>query len=138
MLAHLTACGRLAGGYRPLDPQSQPEERMGKCASPKNVRLELRCSADELSRWKQDAFVRGLSLSAFVRVCLDRGPALSRIARVDPELLRQIAAIGNNLNQIARRANSSFTGDWKQAEREMLAIRLALEKLLDAAGEVKC
>ena len=42
--------------------------------------------------------------------CLDTRPARSlRLPSIDPVLLRQLAGMGNNLNQIARKING---GQW--------------------------
>ena len=56
---------------------------------------------------------------------------LARPIRADPELLRQLAAIGNNLNQLARQVNSA---GWELIDRvELLAalqeIRFELDRL---------
>lgn len=49
---------------------------------------------------------------------------------VDPELLRQLAGIGNNMNQIGRKVNA---GEWGPSERiEILAALAAIERELAA------
>lgn len=47
------------------------------------------------------------SLAAWIReVCLgEKQPKRNQVREVDPQLLRQLAGIGNNLNQIARLLN---------------------------------
>ena len=49
--------------------------------------------------------------------------------KVDPQLVRQVAAIGNNLNQIARRINQ---GDKFDVIPHLAAIEYQLEQLLNA------
>ena len=44
-------------------------------------------------------------------------PRAKTVPKIDPALLRQLAAIGNNVNQIARVLNSK---DWKPVERIQL------------------
>lgn len=44
-------------------------------------------------------------------------PRANTVPKIDPALLRQLAAIGNNINQIARVLNSK---DWKPVERIQL------------------
>ena len=56
---------------------------------------------------------------------------------VDPVLLRQIAGIGNNLNQIARRVNG---GQWSPQDKvsvmaALMAIDAGLERVRHAARE---
>src|SRR5690606_23229804 len=63
--------------------------------------LKMHSTRDEPARWMRET-------------CLNPGQVdlvkgLKGPAPVDPDLLRQLASIGNNLNQIARRVN---TGDW--------------------------
>lgn len=97
----------------------------------KSSRLFVRCHADELAKWKEYADQHNLPLSSYVRSCLNKGPKMSHIVRVDPVFVRQLAAIGNNLNQIARRVNISLTvKDRFIIEQILEAIRHDLEHLL--------
>ena len=52
----------------------------------------------------------------------DRSPA-------DPDLLRELAAIGNNLNQIARRVNSARHPDRLRIGADLAAIERGLSRL---------
>ena len=45
-----------------------------------------------------------MSVSALIRMSVLEGPP-AKIQRADPELKRQMAKIGNNINQIARLGN---------------------------------
>lgn len=51
------------------------------------------------------------------------------IKTVDPKLIREISAIGNNLNQISRRVNSREIFDVRMS---LVSIEKKLERLLDA------
>lgn len=70
--------------------------------------LRVRASTDEISHWRSLAEAAGMPLSDLVRLSLGRvrpwspGDAAAAAART-----AQIARIGNNLNQIARRVNGS-------------------------------
>ena len=47
--------------------------------------------------------------------CLDAPvPIVNQVARIDPALLRQLAGIGNNINQIARAIHLS---QWKDIDQ---------------------
>ena len=48
---------------------------------------------------------------------------------VDPQLIREISAIGNNLNQISRRVNSREIFD---VQMSLVSIEKKLKRLLDA------
>src|SRR5271165_6432272 len=78
---------------------------------------------------------QGATLSAYVReLCLCRSAAVVAATPRNPEakeLLKELNAAGNNLNQIARALNT--TGDLRHEEqlREALAIhRLAIAKVI--------
>ncbi|MCL2123060.1 MAG: MobC family plasmid mobilization relaxosome protein [Desulfovibrionaceae bacterium] len=103
------------------------------------ARFELRCSPDELAAWRRTARGHGLTLAAYIRVCLNRGAMLSRTAKVDPALVRQAAAIGNNLNQIAYWCNArKAKQDIRLVEEGIRHAREALERLLRAGGQQVC
>ena len=67
-----------------------------------HARLLERCEGKQLAVWMR-------------RVCLGEPVARSgRLPTLAPPLLRQLAAIGNNLNQTARKVNS---GQWSSGDR---------------------
>ncbi len=81
----------------------------------------------------------GKQLAAWMRqTCLDTRPARSsRLPSIDPVLLRQLAGMGNNLNQIARKING---GQWSGADRvqvvaALMAIDAGLERLRHTVRE---
>ena len=105
----------------------------------KSSRLYVRCHADEIAKWKNRAIQHDLSLSSYARLCLNKGSAVSRIVRADPVLVRQLVAIGNNLNQIARRVNISLTQkDRFLLEQILDSIRRDLENILLNLEGKKC
>lgn len=72
--------------------------------------LTMKVDADEKQRWTQIAKDRGVSLSELIRTFLNGEPTPKKkrpkqVIEVDPDLLFELNAIGNNLNQIARRVN---------------------------------
>lgn len=81
----------------------------------------------------------GRQLAAWMReTCLDtRRARSSRLPSIDPVLLRQLAGMGNNLNQIARKING---GQWSGADRvhvvaALMAIDAGLERLRHTVQE---
>jgi hypothetical protein len=84
--------------------------------------LHMHCTRGELAAWMRDT-------------CLNPGQTdlvedLKGPSKVDPELLRQLAGIGNNLNQIARRVN---TAEWGAADRvQVIAALAGIERELAA------
>lgn len=69
------------------------------------------------------------------RVCLGEPVARSgKLPTLAPPLLRQLAAIGNNLNQTARKVNS---GQWSSCDRvQVVAALMAIERELRSLRQV--
>ena len=86
-----------------------------------HARLLERCEGKQLAVWMR-------------RVCL--GEPVARSGKL-PTLLRQLAAIGNNLNQTARKVNSGqwSSGDRVQVVAALMAIGDELRRLRLAVRE---
>lgn len=87
--------------------------------------IKVRVTDDEYAALKQRSAKP--RLAEWMReTCLDtsgqRKPRSQPRSSADPALLRQLAGIGNNLNQIARRVNS---GQWGPLERVHVMTALA-------------
>lgn len=99
--------------------------------------LKVRTTAEERTAWQAKAEAAGLSLSALIRSAVD-GSRLRKRERVsvDPALLRQLALIGNNLNQLARWANRdrgrvealAVIARLIEIDRELAALRASVER----------
>ena len=83
---------------------------------PKTTTASLRLDPATLAKWRKGASDEGQTLSDWLRSKVDAdqqthiSPARSRRERdprhlADPALMRQLAALGSNLNQIARAVN---------------------------------
>lgn len=109
-------------------------------AKKKSIWLKLRATEEERGRWQGIAENSGVTLSELMRSSLDgsrlrkrRGPP-----KVAPELLRELARIGNNLNQLAHAANrrqplesAALLIRLIEIDRELSAIRAAHERPAD-------
>lgn len=100
-------------------------------------RIELRVSAEEKIHWQAIAASRGVSLSELIRATLSgqRLRVRRSAPRVDPDLVRELARIGNNLNQLARAANRrspvetvSLLVRLIEIDRELAVLRVAHER----------
>jgi hypothetical protein len=71
--------------------------------------LHVRCTGAERDLWRAKARAARIPLSQYLRDILHDAPTAKRRSppSVDAKLLQQIAAAGNNLNQIARGVNQS-------------------------------
>lgn len=104
---------------------------MAKRQNIHQARFELRCSVEELATWRCASAKHGVSLARYIRSCLNRGPVLAKHPQADPALLRQIAAIGNNVNQIAFWCNAHKSKqEVRLVEEGIQAIRDELAALL--------
>ena len=97
----------------------------------KNKLITMKVTDAEKKTWQSLAKSHHLSLSELIRQKLNntKPKKLHRVKTVAPELLREINAIGNNLNQISRRINEEQKFD---VVLELSAIEEKLEKILNA------
>ncbi|WP_373947359.1 plasmid mobilization relaxosome protein MobC [Paracoccus marcusii] len=105
------------------------------------MRIEIRTTPEEKRRWQEIAENKGVSLSELVRSALGGQRLRKRREppKVDPDLLRELARMGNNLNQLARAANRRQTVPAAallvrliEIDRELSALRAAHERPADA------
>ena len=105
------------------------------------MRIEIRTTPEEKRRWQEIAENKGVSLSELVRSALGGQRLRKRREppRVDPDLLRELARMGNNLNQLARAANrrqpvpaAALLVQLIEIDRELSALRAAHERPADA------
>ena len=100
-------------------------------------RIELRVTPEEKTHWQAIAASRGVSLSELIRATLSgqRLRVRRSAPRIDPNLMRELARIGNNLNQLARAANRrspvetvSLLVKLIEIDRELAVLRAAHER----------
>ena len=92
--------------------------------------LRVRASAGEIDHWRALASAAGVPLSDLVRLSLGRvRPWSPGDAAAAAERTAQIARIGNNLNQIARRVNGSAHPQRVQILSELASIEERLAAL---------
>ncbi len=93
--------------------------------------LTMKVDEDEKLKWKEMARSHGISLAELIRISLNgQKPKRTKpVPKADPELIRQISAIGNNLNQVSRRVNERERFD---VISHLLSIEQQLQELLDA------
>lgn len=95
----------------------------------------MRCTETEFLDFKERADQCGLSMSAFGRQMMLNGKVVvnDNPDPVDPALMFQLQAIGNNLNQIARIAN--MTGDVREdLERVLKKITELADRMIEKLG----
>ena len=97
------------------------------------MKIEIRCSEDERTKWRTKAEAAGMSLSELVRQALSRVREwTAKDKRIEREKILQLARIGNNLNQIAKWANThKAAADAVQVCAHLVAIEEALRGIKD-------
>lgn len=109
--------------------------------STKNAQLKIRLTRDEYAGFKLMAEKQGKTLANLAREKLNleavnRTPLSSKSQRsytkADPQLIREIARIGNNLNQLARKANQSGMSDLEDFIITLINIERSLKRVLHA------
>ena len=116
---------------------SAPALSGGRLADKRSKMLTMWVTEDEHRRLLERC--DGKQLAAWMRqTCLDEKPARAgKLPSISPALLRQLAGMGNNLNQIARQVNAGGgTGhDRVQVVAALMAIDAGLERLRHAVLE---
>lgn len=103
-----------ANTKQPKQPKAPPAPGMA-------ARLAFRLPEEVAQSWRDQAKASGSNLSDWVRSKVDAAqvtgiaspnstPKRRSYTPIDPDLLRQVAMIGNNLNQIARAVNAKDAG----------------------------
>jgi len=106
------------------------------------IPLPVRLPASTVARMREQAAAGGCSLSDVLRSHLTlaeakplgkprprrREPKLGAISGADPVLLRSLAGIGNNLNQIARAVNAGAVSGTPIESVQILAVLMAMER----------
>ena len=93
------------------------------------ARIEIRASEADRAQWVGKAKAAGLTLSALIRQALNDAPMPRRRRRVavDPALVRELARVGNNLNQLAR---------WANRDRQAVEARAVIARLIEIDREI--
>ena len=116
-------------------PENGPAERL-------TAQIRFSVTPAHRARLLAEAQAQGVRLSTWIREQLPASsagsaakPRAAKRPATSPELVRQVARIGNNLNQLARAGNRGFSSaDFWPVMRELGAIRDALAALAPSRG----
>ena len=105
--------------------------RPPKSASEKlKERLTVKMAAADYYALRGKARAAGLTWAEYARTALSR--SVQRLTAEQMTLLRQLAGMANNLNQLARKANSA---GYVQAAAECTALIEKIDTLIDQINE---
>ena len=101
------------------------------------VRASVRVSAAEFAAWKAKAAAAGVPLSDLLRQAMARTRTwTAAAAEAERDRTRQVARIGNNLNQIARWANThADKADAVEVIAHLVAIEREIAQMARFGGE---
>lgn len=101
----------------------------------RDINVTSRVSATEFAEWRAKAEAAGVPLAELVRRAMARTRTwTARATGVERERTRQVARVGNSLNQIARWAN---THKGAAESVEVLARLVAIERALVALARIE-
>ena len=107
--------------------------RPPKSASEKlKERLTVKMAAADYYALRGKARAAGLTWAEYARTALSRSVVRQRLTAEQMTLLRQLAGMANNLNQLARKANSA---GYVQAAAERTALIEKIDTLIDQINE---
>ena len=125
-------CGARPRGLPPPNPRAD-----ALMADRRTGQIHLRVSPAEVAEWRAKAEAAGVPLSDLLRQAMARTRTWTvAAAEAKRERTRQIARIGNNLNQIARWANSQAAAiDAVEIIANLVYISQTLDKLARVGRE---
>lgn len=113
---------RLLGGKSPKTPSYFKEESVIRKRS---ISILLRLNEAEHRHLKEQVAISGFPMEVYLRALIAGEKMRPRPPNEYAEIRRQLAAIGNNINQIARKANAGFAT--KEDVRELKFLMRTIE-----------
>ena len=110
------------------------------CGRPRKeewVKLKYRLPAvkvntEEYFAVKEKAKATGVTLTEFIRQCVLSGGVIARVTPEQMSLIRDLAGMGNNVNQLARQANAAgYRSDAKRFSTLGIEIMNIIDKFKD-------
>ena len=106
-------------------------------ASRRTGQIHLRASPAEIADWRAKAAAAGVPVSDLLRQAMARTRTWTAAAAdIERERTRQVARIGNNLNQLARWANANASAvEAVEVIAHLVAFERELRKLARIGGD---
>lgn len=89
--------------------------------------INLKLTEEDFRTVKEKAAVLGMKATQYAREMTLKGSVKSRFSLEDYALMRNLSGMGNNLNQIAKKANQA---GFKRAESEAVTLMGKIKELL--------
>jgi len=90
--------------------------------------INLKLTEEDFKKVKERAEKFGMKATQYAREMVLKGSVKSRFTLDELDLIRKLIGMANNLNQLARKANSI---GYKAAEKALFELACDIKKLLD-------
>ena len=97
----------------------------------RKIKIDLRLSEEEASMLNEDVAKSGYSREAYLRALVRQRPIKERPQMDLVDVLKQLQQIGNNMNQIAMKANSLNFVDTAVYWENVEMVKDTISKLLE-------
>jgi Bacterial mobilisation protein (MobC). len=114
-----------------MENKKNKKEKRGRPQKEKeklSTSINLKLTEEDFKKVKEKAEKLGMKATQYAREMTLKGGVKSRFTLEELDLMRKLAGIANNMNQLARKANQA--GYIKEAVEIMMATRL-IKRLLD-------
>lgn len=102
----------------------------------RNRRVQVRLTDDEYDYLQYNVSRTGLTQEAYLRtLILEKIPKTKTVTELDRSILSQLYAIGNNLNQIARMANSIHVINAERYDQAVTEFKDVMQAFLKQSQE---
>ncbi len=88
----------------------------------------VKVNTEEYFVVKEKAKAAGVTLTEFIRQCAFSGEVIARVTPEQMNLIRDLAGMGNNVNQLARQANAA---GYRSDVRRFSALGVELMNIID-------
>jgi hypothetical protein len=93
----------------------------------KACKVSLKMTAEEYSALKVKSVLAGISRSEYIRLCILSSKVRQRLSVEQARYIRLLASMANNVNQLARKAN---TAGFAEAHKECQLMVVTLDKVI--------
>lgn len=114
-----------------MEDRERKKKQIGRPAKAKeklSTSINLKLTEDDFKRINEKAEKLGMKATQYAREMTLKGSVKSHFTLEELDLMRKLAGMANNLNQIARKANSI---GYKAAEKALFELACEIKKLLD-------